>query len=187
MKHFGTKKLKHFETNKILKMFISKTKDGLVFQGYPIGDHKSFDGIELKNADEVFLQVPKIFIIFTHRTHEKNIVSVKNQAGFTLRASNKKKGITYGDIAMQIKRIVKLMRNNPDVFDMVKLDDAKDDSLILYKLDLRITGYYEVDIAAHTAAEKIDFQRLNDIFLKKIIYDNKGVECPFSFEHGEDD
>lgn len=104
----------------VLKMapFTSITPAGDIVFGFPIGNHPKFQGFTLLNPNKSIISLPKIFIMFRDVTHETGMVSVRKQAGFTIVAKNKNVGITRQDIVDQVPRIVRLMMDNPDIFDM---------------------------------------------------------------------
>jgi hypothetical protein len=98
--------------------FSSVSPSGFQAYGFPIGNHLKLQGYKLLDADKPLVSLPKIFIMFQDVTHEEGMVSVKKQAGFTIVAKDKTVGITRQDIVDQVPRIVRLMMNNPDIFDM---------------------------------------------------------------------
>ena len=136
--------------------FKSVTEDGATWSGWPIGGHPAFAGFRLKDADKVMVELPKIFVLFKDKTCETSMVSLRKQAGFTITATNKAKGVTYGDVADQLPRIIRLIMDNPDVFDARTWSHF--DRLVLYAVTHRAPGYFEPFVfEAYGDPAKFDF------------------------------
>lgn len=168
-------------------MFKCVTKDGKYFNGYPIGDHPAFEGITLRYPDKVFTPFPKLFLMFTDETFEGGMVSVRNQAGFTIRASNPRTGVTYEDLCTQIKAIVPLMRQNPHVFNMRVWKDSPDSHLILDTVRQKHIGYFEAFIIPLYDTENIDFDKIDMYARNAEERESKCTHRQLPNNYGEDD
>ena len=124
--------------------FFSRTPGGKLIPGYPVGDHPKFRGFQLEEPDRVIVQLHKLFVIFKDVTHETGMVAVRKQAGFTITAT-RDVGVTMNDVCNQTRKILGVMRANPDVYDM--RDSNCDDWQILDSMHYVTPGHFEMFIA----------------------------------------
>lgn len=124
--------------------FHSTSPKGDLCFGFPIGNHPKLQGFTLLNANKSIISLPKIFILFQDVTHETGMVSVRKQAGFTIVAKDKSIGITRRDIVDQVPRIVRLMMDNPEIFDMRPWSNY--DWLFINGIHNVMPGYFVVGI-----------------------------------------
>lgn len=127
----------------MVKLFESILSNGRILTGYPIGRYSIIEGVQLVKP-KIISSLPKIFILFTNNTHEDSMVSLRKEAGFSITASDRNVGVTTQDIIDQVPRILRIMFDNPKVFDM--LSWCKYDNLLIEDIWTTPLGYYEMFI-----------------------------------------
>jgi hypothetical protein len=138
--------------------FVSILPSGHVFHGFPFGNHSN--GIKLMNPDDVIVTLPQIFLLFTNNNQEDGMISVKKPAGFTIVAKNSKLGVTMQDFVEQVPRIVKLMVDNPEIFNMRTWSNY--DNLVIDEVWATSTGYFETFIYTYNI-EKLNMNKLQTL------------------------
>jgi hypothetical protein len=125
-----------------MALFDSVLPNGKFIKGYPINEMKR---AKLINPEKVIVSLPKIFIFFTSNDQEDGMLSLKKEAGFTIVAKDMIVGVTAQDIIEQVPRIVKLMLENPEVFDVRKW--CKYDNLVIRDIWSSGIGHFEMFIS----------------------------------------
>jgi hypothetical protein len=112
------------------------------------------------NPDDVIVTLPQIFLLFTNNNQEDGMISVKKPAGFTIVAKNSKLGVTMQDFVEQVPRIVKLMVDNPEIFNMRTWSNY--DNLVIDEVWATSTGYFETFIYTYNI-EKLNMNKLQTL------------------------
>lgn len=131
-----------------MTMFESVLSNGAIVRGYPVGEQPKFQGVKLVNPNKVIVSLPKIFVLFTSNDQEDGMLSLKKEAGFTIVAKDINVGVTTQDIIEQVPRIVKLMLENPEVFNVRSW--CKYDNLMIQEIWLSSIGHFEMFISGYT-------------------------------------
>lgn len=125
-------------------MFQSVLPDGKFLRGYPVNEKKC---AKLINPDKVIVSLPKLFVFFTSNDQEDGMLSLKKQAGFTIVAKDTNVGVTTQDVIEQIPRIVKLILENPEVFNARQW--CKYDNLVIQDIWSSGMGSFEMFISEY--------------------------------------
>ena len=134
------------------KVFESVLPNGSKLCAYPLSPHGKLAGVKLTNPDEVIVNMSKIFVIFSNKTHETGMLSLIKPAGFTITADrNPVIGVTKQDIVDQVPKIVKIIFNNPDIYGLC--DWSSYDRLMIESIWCSTTGHYSMFIS-ETYGEK---------------------------------
>ena len=136
---------KHHKQHITMSQFRSILPSGHVTHGYPIANHHKLDGIKLLNPERVVVSLPQLFILFKGETHEDGMVSLRKPAGFTIQAKNRGLGVTMQDIVDQVPRIIKMIIENPAVFNMRTWSNY--DNLVIQDIWYSAPGHFEMFIA----------------------------------------
>lgn len=128
-----------------MTQFSSVLPSGHVLNGFPIGNHPKIEGVMLWNPKGVVVSLPQLFVMFKGETHENGMVSLRKPAGFSIQAKDRATGVTLQDIVDQVPRIVKMMMDNPEVFDMRTWSNY--DNLVLQDIWYSAPGHFEMFIA----------------------------------------
>ena len=126
--------------------FESVLPNGNIVRGYPIGELAGMNGVKLINPKKVIVSLPKIFIFFTSNDQEDGMLSLKKEAGFTIVAKDITVGVTAQDVIQQVPRIVKLMLENPEVFNVRSW--CKYDNLMIEDIWSSGIGHFEMFITS---------------------------------------
>lgn len=124
------------------KVFESVLPNGKFIRGYPINKEK---GAKLISPDKVIVSLPRLFILFTNNDQEDGMLSLRKQAGFTIVAKDINVGVTTQDIVEQVPPIVKLMFDNPEVFNARQW--CKHDNLVIHDIWSSSMGHFEMFIS----------------------------------------
>lgn len=125
-------------------MFKSVLANGNIVRGYPIGELAGMNGVTLINPQKIIVSLPKIFILFTSNDQEDGMLSLQKQAGFTIVAKDITVGVTAQDVIEQVPRIVKVMFENAEVFNVRSW--CKYDNLIIEDIWSSGIGHFEIFI-----------------------------------------
>jgi hypothetical protein len=128
-----------------MTQFTSALPSGHVLNGFPIGNHAKIDGVKLLNSEGVVVSIPQLFIMFKGERHEDGMLSLRKPAGFSIQAKHRATGVTLQDIVDQVPRIVKMMMDNPEVFDMRTWSNY--DNLVIQDIWYSAPGHFEMFIA----------------------------------------
>jgi hypothetical protein len=129
----------------MVQIFQSVLPNGKFINGYPIGELDGTKDAKLINPEKVIVSLPKIFIFFTSNDQEDGMLSLKKEAGFTIVAKDKNIGVTVLDVIEQVPPIVKLMLENPEVFNARSW--CKYDNLVIRDIWLSGIGHFEMFIS----------------------------------------
>jgi hypothetical protein len=130
----------------MVRTFESVLPNGNIVRGYPIGELAGMNGVKLINPKKVIVSLPKIFIFFTSNDQEDGMLSLKKEAGFTIVAKDITVGVTAQDVIQQVPRIVKLMLENPEVFNVRSW--CKYDNLMIEDIWSSGIGHFEMFITS---------------------------------------
>lgn len=142
-----------------MTQFSSVLPSGHVLNGFPIGNHANIDGVKLLNPDGVVVSLPQLFVIFKGETHEDGMVSLRKPAGFSIQAKNRAVGVTLKDVIDQVPRIIKMMMDNPEVFDMRTWTNYE--NLVIQSIWYSAPGHFKMFIAeTHGNIASLDVEKL---------------------------
>jgi hypothetical protein len=169
-----------------MTQFSSVLPSGHVLNGFPIGNRAKIEGVKLLNPERVIVSLPQLFIMFKGETHEDGMVSLRKPAGFSIQAKNRGLGVTLQDIVDQVPRIVKMIMDNPKVFDMRTWSNY--DNLVIQDIWYSPPGHFEMFIAeTHGDIASLDVEKLMRITPYPIILTpNSMPPLPNFTDDGED-
>jgi hypothetical protein len=145
-----------------MTQFSSVLPSGHVLNGYPIGNHAKVEGVTLLNPERVVVSLPQLFIMFKGETHEDGMVSLRKPAGFSIQAKHRAVGVTLQDIIDQVPQIIKMIMDNPEVFDMRTWSNY--DDLVIQNIWYSPPGHFEMFIAeTHGDIAMLDVEKLMKI------------------------
>lgn len=128
-----------------MTQFSSVLPSGHVLNGFPIGKHAKIEGVKLLNPERVVVSLPQLFIMLKGETQEDGMVSLRKPAGFSIQAKNRYLGVTLQDIIDQVPQIIKMIMDNPEIFDMRTWSNY--DNLVIQDIWYSPPGHFEMFIA----------------------------------------